>query len=123
MTEPATIPEHGISASELHRACMLVIAERLRATIVRTADLAKSGLIGPGSLYETQYRLRLPPEADLAALKRDANRQFRDNGLRWRDRRRFRAEGAESVAPVGEPWRGARCRRSASATTPTRTLP
>ncbi|MBZ0129674.1 MAG: FtsX-like permease family protein [Rhodobacteraceae bacterium] len=63
-------------------------------SIVRTADLAKSGLIGPGSLYETQYRLRLAPDADLAALKRDANRQFRDNGLRWRDRR----NGAPGVA-------------------------
>ena len=39
MSEAITARAIGISASELHRACMLVIAERLRATIVRTADI------------------------------------------------------------------------------------
>ncbi len=39
MSESITNRAIGISASELHRACMLVIAERLRATIDRTADV------------------------------------------------------------------------------------
>ena len=39
MSEEITGRAMGISASELHRACMLVIAERLRATVVRTADV------------------------------------------------------------------------------------
>lgn len=39
MSEAITSRAMGISASELHRACMLVIAERLRATVVRTADI------------------------------------------------------------------------------------
>ena len=39
MSEKITARAIGISSSELHRACMLVIAERLRATIVRTADI------------------------------------------------------------------------------------
>ncbi len=39
MSEKITAHAIGISASELHRATMLVIAERLRATIVRTADI------------------------------------------------------------------------------------
>lgn len=39
MSEDITARAMGISASELHRACMLVIAERLRATVVRTADV------------------------------------------------------------------------------------
>jgi len=39
MSEAITGRAIGISASELHRACMLVIAERLRATIDRTADV------------------------------------------------------------------------------------
>ncbi|MGA0542096.1 ABC transporter permease [Neotabrizicola sp. VNH66] len=56
-------------------------------TVVRTADLAQSGLLVPGSLYETKYRLALPPGADLAALKAEAEGQFRDKGLRWRDSR------------------------------------
>ncbi len=56
-------------------------------TILRTDDLAASGLIGPGTLFETQYRLQIPPNADLVALKAEANKLFRDTGLRWRDRR------------------------------------
>ena len=39
MSEELTARALGISASELHRAAMLVIAERLRATIERTADV------------------------------------------------------------------------------------
>ena len=39
MSEALTARALGISASELHRACMLVMAERLRATIERTADI------------------------------------------------------------------------------------
>ncbi len=56
-------------------------------TIVLTADLAQSGLIGPGSLFETQYRLALDKNADLAALEVEANSMFRDTGLHWRDSR------------------------------------
>ncbi|MDM8271280.1 phosphoenolpyruvate carboxylase [Thermophilibacter provencensis] len=39
MSEALTARALGVSASELHRATMLVIAERLRATIDRTADV------------------------------------------------------------------------------------
>ncbi len=39
MSEELTARALGISASELHRAAMLVIAERLRATVGRTADV------------------------------------------------------------------------------------
>lgn len=56
--------------------------------IVRSADLAGSGLIGPGSLFETQYRLDLPPGADLAALQAAAEARFTDKGMRWSDTRR-----------------------------------
>lgn len=56
-------------------------------TIVRTEGLANSGLIAPGTLYDTAYRLLLPPGTDLAALKRQAEAQFRDKGMRWRDSR------------------------------------
>lgn len=54
-------------------------------TIVRTVDLETSGLIQPGTLFETQYKLRLPEDADLTALAREAEDTF--IGLRWRDRR------------------------------------
>jgi putative ABC transport system permease protein len=54
---------------------------------VRTADLAGSGLLAPGSLYETKYRLALPAGTDLAALQDKAMARFRDKGLRWTDSR------------------------------------
>ena len=56
-------------------------------TIVRTADLAGSGLISPGTLYETDYRLSLPAGTDLGTLKKQAEKLFRDKGMRWSDSR------------------------------------
>ncbi|MBE2275664.1 MAG: drug:proton antiporter [Rhodobacteraceae bacterium] len=56
-------------------------------TLVRTADLAGSGLLAPGTLYETKYRLALPAGTDLAALQDKAMARFRDSGLRWTDSR------------------------------------
>lgn len=55
--------------------------------IVRTADLAASGLIAPGTIFDTDYRMTLPATADLAALKTEAEAQFKDAGMQWRDRR------------------------------------
>ncbi|HMO72396.1 MAG TPA: ABC transporter permease, partial [Paracoccaceae bacterium] len=63
-------------------------------TLVRTADLDGSGLIGPGSLYETEYRLVLSENTDLATLRAEAEAAFRDNGMRWQDSRRA-APGVE----------------------------
>ena len=55
-------------------------------TIVRSAALENSGLIQPGTLFETEYKLRLPADAELDALKLEVEEQF--TGARWRDRRR-----------------------------------
>jgi putative ABC transport system permease protein len=63
-------------------------------TIVRTADLAGSGLLEPGSLYETEYRLVLPAGTDLAAMEARAEAEFADKGMRWQDSRRA-APGVE----------------------------
>lgn len=57
-------------------------------TMVLTADLANSGLIGPGSLYETKYRMLLPPESDLQSLENRTEAAYRDKGVRWSDSRR-----------------------------------
>ncbi|NEX45992.1 ABC transporter permease [Pseudotabrizicola algicola] len=57
-------------------------------TMVLTADLAESGLIGPGSLYETEYRMTLPEGTDLATLRRETEALFTDKGMRWQDSRR-----------------------------------
>lgn len=54
-------------------------------TIVRTADLSGSGLIQPGTLFETEYKLLLPGDADLDALKAEVEETF--TGVRWHDRR------------------------------------
>ena len=62
-------------------------------TLVRTVDLAKSGLIAPGTLYETDYRL-LVPGSDLDALKAMAEAAFGGKGMQWSDRRHA-AQGVE----------------------------
>ena len=49
--------------------------------------LAAAGMLAPGVVFETEYRLRLAPGADLAALRRDFEASFPEAGERWRDRR------------------------------------
>lgn len=63
-------------------------------TLVATDALAQSGLLKPGSLYETKYRLILPDRVDLAQLSDQANDRFAETGMRWRDSR----NGAPGVA-------------------------
>ena len=63
-------------------------------TIVATAALETSGLLAPGTLYETKYRMQLPPGTDLATLERQARTDLAQSGLRWRDAR----NGAPGVA-------------------------
>ena len=70
-------------------------------TIVRTDDLAQSGLIAEGTLFSTQYRLDLPDGTDLQALEQSAEAQFRNSGLRWRDSRRGAGGVEEFVDRIG----------------------
>ena len=56
-------------------------------SLVRRADLAASGLIGPGTLFDSEYRLTLPAGTDLDRLQAEAEAEFADSGLRWNDRR------------------------------------
>tara|TARA_R110000764_G_scaffold37729_1_gene83779 strand:+ start:2354 stop:4882 length:2529 start_codon:yes stop_codon:yes gene_type:complete len=63
-------------------------------TIVRTQALDNSGLLETGTLFNTKYRLTLPPTADLEALEQAAESRFGDAGMRWRDSR----NGAPGVA-------------------------
>ncbi|MBN2907684.1 MAG: drug:proton antiporter [Rhodobacteraceae bacterium] len=55
--------------------------------ILRTDALEGAGLLAPGTLFETKYRLALTPGADMAALEQRAETRFADNGMRWRDAR------------------------------------
>ncbi|WP_106745566.1 ABC transporter permease [Yoonia maritima] len=70
-------------------------------TIVLTDALSNSGLLNEGTLFSTNYRLDLPDGANLPALRRDAMRQFRDVGLRWRDSRRGAGGTAQFVNRIG----------------------
>lgn len=63
-------------------------------TLVRLEDLENSGLLATGTLMESNYRLDLPDDADLAALETEAETKFENSGLRWRDAR----AGAPGVA-------------------------
>lgn len=70
-------------------------------TIVKTKALAQSGLLEPGTLFDSSYRLLLPPNADLAALQIEAEAKFRDSGLRWSDRRKAAPGVARFVDRIG----------------------
>ncbi|MGB3279407.1 MAG: FtsX-like permease family protein, partial [Pseudorhodobacter sp.] len=70
-------------------------------SIMLTESLANSGLIGPGSLFESQYRLMLPTGADLEAAKARAEAAFRDKGIRWSDSRRATPGVARFVERIG----------------------
>lgn len=62
-------------------------------TIVRAADLDGSGLLGPGSLFDSYYRFTVAPQTDLRAIKAAAIARFSETGLHWRDK----SNGAPSV--------------------------
>lgn len=70
-------------------------------TVVLTDDLANSGLVAEGTLFSTQYRLDLPEGTDLEALEAQANAEFSDSGLRWRDSRRGAGGVAQFVDRIG----------------------
>jgi putative ABC transport system permease protein len=69
--------------------------------IVLRADLANSGLLGPGTLFDSAYRLILPESADLDAAKNGLMAQFPDAGLRWQDSRRPAPSVARFVDQMG----------------------
>lgn len=56
-------------------------------TIVRTEALESSGLIAQGTLFESRYRLLLPPGTSLAEAEAAARAEFDGKGIRWRDSR------------------------------------
>ena len=70
-------------------------------TIVLTDSLEGSGLIVEGTLFSTQYRLDLPDGAELAVLEQQAESQFRNAGLRWRDSRRGAGGAEQFVDRIG----------------------
>tara|TARA_R110000868_G_scaffold69764_3_gene205132 strand:- start:47759 stop:50293 length:2535 start_codon:yes stop_codon:yes gene_type:complete len=63
-------------------------------TIVQRSALDGTPLLSPGTLFDSRYRMTLPPGTDLAALEAGAQAQFADSGIRWRDAR----NGAPGIA-------------------------
>ncbi len=63
-------------------------------TLLRTEALANSGLLAPGTLFYSKYRLRLAPDTDLQTLQEAAEETFENAGMRWTDAR----NGAPGIA-------------------------
>ena len=63
-------------------------------TMVLTADLKSAGLLEPGTLFDSSYRMILPAGRDLAALEAATKAKLPDSGLRWSDSRQA-APGVE----------------------------
>ena len=56
-------------------------------TLLHTDSLEGAGLLAPGTLYNSKYRLVLPPDTDLDQLKAAAQTRFENSGMRWTDAR------------------------------------
>lgn len=63
-------------------------------TLLRTEALEGSGLLQPGTLFDTHYRLTLPAVTDLDDFKAQARDRFTEVGGRYRDAR----NGAPGIA-------------------------
>ena len=77
-----------------YRATIVTEPDRISADIrfgprafVSVDAIDGSGLLAPGSLFYTRYRMRLPDGADLESLREDIYLRFPEAGWRWRDRR------------------------------------
>ena len=70
-------------------------------TMVRTSDLDGTGLLQPGTLFETEYRMLLPEGTDLDVIKAEAEDRYRDTGIRWRDSRNGAPGTARFVDRMG----------------------
>ncbi len=70
-------------------------------TIVRTTDLENSSLLAAGTLFNTKYRLDLPPDTDLEQLEAEARTAFENAGMRWTDARNGAPRVANFVRRIG----------------------
>ncbi|MGI9367439.1 MAG: ABC transporter permease, partial [Ruegeria sp.] len=70
-------------------------------TIVRTRDLSGSGLLEPGTLFSTKYRLDLPDRTNLEVVSKSARHVFEGTGMRWTDARNGAPGIAEFVERLG----------------------
>lgn len=83
--------QFGTSEFE-YRAAILVEPDRSVSgmrfgprVIVALEAISDSGLLAPGSLFYSHYRIRLPAAVDLGSLRAKTAERFPDAGWRWRD--------------------------------------
>jgi len=69
-------------------------------TMVLTVELEGSGLLQPGTLFDSQYRMQVGEGTSLDALRAQAEAAF-GPGIRWRDRRNGAPGVAEFVDRLG----------------------
>ena len=70
-------------------------------TIVRTRALDNAGLLAPGTLFSTKYRLELPQNTDMTDFKQQAISEFEGTGMQWLDSRNGAPQTAEFVERLG----------------------
>ena len=64
--------------------------------------LRRTGLLQPGSLYESKYRIRLTPGADLKAATEGLEQRFPSAGLEIRDRNRAAPGASRFISRMGQ---------------------
>ncbi len=103
VVEPAMATRLGLETGDIVRIgrqefqlTALIIEEPDRAVsgiafgpraLFSSAELDAAGLVQPGTLFETEYRIALEPGADLLGARAELEEAFPDNGWRLRDRR------------------------------------
>jgi len=70
--------------------------------IVSLEGLRRTGLIQPGSLYDSKYRLRLSPGADAQAVRGDLEKRYASAGWEYKDRDRAAPGASRFIVRMGQ---------------------
>ncbi|SMH40654.1 ABC transporter permease [Maritimibacter sp. HL-12] len=70
-------------------------------TLARIDDMESAGLIREGTLFDAQYRLRLPPGADLDETRAQVEAALAESAPRWRDARNGTPQVRHAVERLG----------------------
>lgn len=70
--------------------------------IVSLDGLRRTGLIQPGSLYDSKYRLRLAPGADAQAVREDLEKRYASVGWEYKDRDRAAPGASRFIVRMGQ---------------------
>ncbi|MEO1555108.1 MAG: FtsX-like permease family protein [Pseudomonadota bacterium] len=70
-------------------------------TIVLRTSLENAQLLAAGTLFNSKYRLALPPGTDLETLEAEASARFENSGMRWTDARNGAPGVSEFVDRLG----------------------